>query len=228
MEHVGELTGTSAGERHRQFLSHQLFWDMQSMIEGFIGLVEYREQRWGGCAGVRARSCSQDSLESLFGRLRMACGSGQAVSMIKAVQALPREDARTEARWAARASTNSGRSGSVAPVSSGRFGLFDAERIQLPPSFKATRDAVLASAHAPTLWPVVWVSLRTAQTADQEAFTRSVDFRSRRFYWLSTEKHINKTGFSRMKVGLALDVMRFDTAIQLSLERYGVQHIVRP
>ena len=91
MEHVGELTGTSAGERHRQFLSHQLFWDMQSMIEGFIGLVEYREQRWGGCAGVRARSCSQDSLESLFGRLRMACGSGQAVSMIKAVHRLCHE-----------------------------------------------------------------------------------------------------------------------------------------
>ena len=91
MEHVGDLTGTRAGERHRQFLSHQLFWDMQSMIEGFIGLVEYREQRWGGCAGVRARSCSQDSLESLFGRLRMACGSGQAVSMIKAVHRLCHE-----------------------------------------------------------------------------------------------------------------------------------------
>ena len=67
------------------------------MIEGFCGLVEYREQRWTK-ANIRARSCSQDSLESLFGRLRMACGSGQAVSMAKAVQALPREDQRTEVR----------------------------------------------------------------------------------------------------------------------------------
>jgi hypothetical protein len=95
IEHMGRRAGALAKETHSHFLSHQLYYDLQTMIEGFIGLVRDREARWGQ-AGVRARNVCQDSLESMFGRLRFACGSGQAVSMFKACHGLPREDERTQ------------------------------------------------------------------------------------------------------------------------------------
>ena len=39
--------------------------------------------------------------------------------------------------------------------------------------------------------------------------------------WLTTAQHINRTGFSRMKVGLAIDVCSIKTANQLRLRRHG-------
>ena len=38
---------------------------------------------------------------------------------------------------------------------------------------------------------------------------------------MHTAAHINKTGFSRMKVGLAIDVCSILTANQLRLRRHG-------
>jgi hypothetical protein len=224
-EHIGEVLEMSATDCHSHFLSHQLYWDIQCMIEGFIGLIQYRETRWGKAA-VRARNCSQDSLESLFGRIRMACGSGQSVSMIKAVQALPREDARTQVRWAAkcRNNTNSGRSGSNVPVgNSGRSGLPDSEQIRpVPSDFDAQKARVLACTKdsLPTLWPIYWATLRAVQEADETAFKER--YRSRRLYWLSTATHLNKTGFSRMRVGLALDVMQYAVAAVMLALRVGL------
>ena len=45
--------------------------------------------------------------------------------------------------------------------------------------------------------------------------------KQRRMRWLTTATHINRTGFSRMKVGLAIDVCKIDTANQLRLRRHG-------
>ena len=69
LAHEARLQGWSAADMHSHFLSHQLAYDIETMIEGFVGLIAYRVQRWGR-AGIRARQITQDSLESLFGRLR--------------------------------------------------------------------------------------------------------------------------------------------------------------
>lgn len=226
-EHFGNVAQLSKTECHKKFLSHQLYWDIQLMIEGFIGLVQYREQRWGlGNADVRARNCSQDSLESLFGRLRMACGSGQAVSMSKAVQALPREDQRTQVRWSykVRQTTNSGRSGSDAASgsdssSNGPSGLATSEAIRpLTAAFYLELRQTLAATTVPSCRPVLWKTLRDVVEADESAFLNY--YRLRRLYWINTAIHIVKSGFSRMRVGLALDVMRFDVASYFHALRY--------
>eukprot|EP00966_Prymnesium_polylepis_P225902 5225378-Prymnesium_polylepis.1 len=63
----------------------------------------------------------------------------------------------------------------------------------------------MAAARAPGAPPahgVYWQILRDLQNPDEE---RQRDGgRKLRFHWLSTAKHINKTGFSRMRVGLAV------------------------
>ena len=227
---IGTDQGARKGEYHKHGLSHQLFFDVQCMIEGFIGLVEYRESRWV-TANVRARACSQDSLESLFARLRMACGSGQAVSMMKAVQALPRIDAQTQVRARVAAviarSTNSGRSGSIAPGAAltGRSGLADSERIRpVSDTYRGQLQRVLGSHWMPSLTAVHWKHIGDLQARDENAFLQRRQ-QHRFFFWLTHEKHFKKTGFSRMRVGLALDVMSIPTASMCQCVRFGAMHI---
>ena len=43
----------------------------------------------------------------------------------------------------------------------------------------------------------------------------------RLLHWLRASQHINKTGFSRMKVGLAVAVVSIKTARQMRLHRRG-------
>ena len=74
-------------------LSHQLFFDVQMMVEGFIGLLQYMEQKYGSIA-IIARKLNQDSLESLFGHLRFLCGGGSDPNIFKAVHALPTVEAQ--------------------------------------------------------------------------------------------------------------------------------------
>ena len=68
----------AAGQKSARGFSHQLLWDTQIMIEGFLGLLSDLQVRHGSFI-VRVRMLNQDSLESMFGRIRMACGSGNDV-----------------------------------------------------------------------------------------------------------------------------------------------------
>ena len=194
-EHEGQLSGWTAAETHARFLSHQIFYDIQTMIEGFIGLVAYREQRWGA-ASIRARQITQDSLESLFGRLRYSCGGADAVSMARAVRALPREDERTQVRWRQQTAHqrdrfNSGRVGEG-------FDLPDRCRIVLPADFDQQLAAALSTT-APAVagvsaYPIFWKTLSDIVAADEYHF--KTYGRARVIYWLSVSRHMVLTGFS--------------------------------
>ena len=218
---VGELQGMSKKEANSHFFSHQLYFDIQMMIEGFIGLVRYRELRWGS-ASVRPRSAaSQDSLESLFGRLRYSCGGATSVSMARALAALNKIDRQTDVRWAHRQGSNS--AGAAAAAGPVRSGLADREAIRLPTDFDAVHQRALQ--HPAVGSPVLagigihWRQIRDAQAEDE---ARLVGRRPKRMFWLKTSTHMNKTGFSRMRVGLARDVISPRTAAQLQLRRYGL------
>ena len=222
-EHYGRLEGTSPTETHSHFITHQLYYDVQTAIEGLIGLVEYRQARWHGAGPVRVRCLSQDSLESLFGRLRFACGSGNTLGMFRACHALPLEDAKTQERWRRKTAlggpaVRGNNSGSVR--GSGGGGLPDSARITLPDDFDAQTAAALAVTQVPERVPIHWSALADVQKKDEEAFRENR--RSRFFYWLQTAKHITLTGFSKMKVGWAIDVLRPETANLLQAIRLGL------
>ena len=232
-ERTGELNkaapaGVAFDYSHKlHFLSHQLYFDLQMMIEGFVGLLQYREACWGvGCAAIRVRSaCTQDSLESLFGRLRYACGSGQGVSMMMAAANLPKQDTLTQMRFRKanereRAGFNSGRIASAATAGTPtRSGLNDKYAISLPADFDSRHAAVMASRQMPPTYPILWQTLRALVEKDETASREQQ--RPRRMRWLTVSKHMNKTGFSRMKVGLAMDTLSFGTADMLELDSYG-------
>ena len=51
---------------------------------------------------------------------------------------------------------------------------------------------------------VLWETLRRVQVKDEN---RQRAFGAKLMYWLTTSQHINRTGFSRMRVGLAIAVL---------------------
>ena len=71
----------------------------------------------------------------------------------------------------------------------------------------------------PPTYPILWQTLRALVEKDETA-SRDQQ-RPRRMRWLTMSKHMNKTGFSRMKVGLAMDTLSFGTADMLELDSYG-------
>lgn len=210
-------------ERSSRFISHQLYFDTQMMIKGFVGLLTYLEAR-DGVIRVIVRKLNQDSLESLFGQLRFNCGSGRDPSIFKAVNALPRVEQmrkiRRQARYNAR--TNSGQAGSSVRVGGGGGSdWLDGHRIKLPADFNAQAAAARAAwAEEPKAHPVRWQTLREIQAEDEELARRTGGHRNMR--WLRASQHINKTGFSRMRVGLAVAVVSIKTAKQLRLHRMGM------
>ena len=109
-----------AKERASHFLSHQLYFDTQMMIEGFVGLLTYLEAR-DGVICVIARKLNQHSLESLFGQLRFNCGSGRDPSMFKTIHAMSRVETqrvvRRGVRYAQARRRNSGQTGDSEPCS---------------------------------------------------------------------------------------------------------------
>ena len=207
--HNAQLPGKSAKERSSHGFSHQLFWDTQMMIEGFLGLLEDLQHRHQAF-DVRVRMLNQDSLESLFGRIRMACGSGRDPNLLKVLQAIPRAEAVALATAGIRGAgpsadkTNSGQAGQVGAAPKGYPGAWvDRLRIQLPPNFAQLCQAAAQSPSTPSPHEVLWQTLRELQAADE---ARPLG-QGKLMYWLTTSKHINKTGFSRMRVGLAIAVL---------------------
>ena len=217
-ELYGRLEGTNATVTHSHFISPHLYYDLQTMVEGFIGLLKYRNDKWGAQGAVRVRCLSQDSLESLFGRLRFACGSGNTLGMFRACHALPLEDERTQERWRRRTALRG--SNSAGMHGSGGGGLPDTQRITLPQDFDARLAAALAATAVPMRHRIHWSTLADVQKEDEAKFKAGT--RGRFFYWLQTAKQIVLTGFSKMKVGWAIDILRPETRMTLRAKRLGL------
>jgi len=66
-------------------------------IEGFLDMLHDQVKRHGSCC-VLPRLISQDSLESFFGSLRYACGSGNHPELLKVINAVLAVEAQREAR----------------------------------------------------------------------------------------------------------------------------------
>ena len=214
--------GLTAAQKAARGFSHQLLWDTQIMIEGFLGLLSDLHARHGSFI-VRVRMLNQDSLESLFGRIRMACGSGNDPTMLKVLQSATRAEDVAMARADIRnrrieQNTNSGQAGAVglpkpgawisrlrvvldrnvAPTSQGL------DRVLADCPFEAACERASRAASAPLDHEVLWQTLRQVQMRDEK---RQRAFGRKLMYWLTTSKHINRTGFSRMRVGLAIAVL---------------------
>ena len=78
----------------------------------------------------------------------------------------------------------------------------DRHRIIMPADFHQRCMAARTAGEA--VHEVLWQTLRTLQTADERRQQRN---QPKLFPWLTTAKHINKTSFSRMRVGLAIAVL---------------------
>ena len=192
------------------------------MIEGFLGLLSDLQVRHGSFI-VRVRMLNQDSLESLFGRIRMACGSGNDPTMLKVLQSATRAEDVAVANAGIRnrrteQNTNSGQAGAVGLPRPGAW--IDRHRVVLERHvgrtsqgldqvlagcpFKAACEQASQAASAPLDHEVMWQTLRQVQMRDEK---RQRAFGRKLMYWLTTSKHINRTGFSRMRVGLAIAVL---------------------
>ena len=95
----------------------------------------------------------------------------------------------------------------------------DRLRIVLPPDFaQRCLDGRLPTAAGEH--EVLWQALRELQARDE----RRPLGEAKLMHWLTTAKHINKTGFSRMRVGLAIAVLIWtygaEMADALQLLRY--------
>ena len=107
---VGETV--SAKERASWGLSHQLFFDLQLEIEGFLGLLHDQVEHHSSVC-LQPRKLSQDTLESLFGCLLYACGGGNHPELMGVVRGTrPAEDriaAKRRLNAQRKAKMNSGR-----------------------------------------------------------------------------------------------------------------------
>jgi hypothetical protein len=215
---------TNASNKPRpawHFLSHQLYFDTQLMIEGFVGLLTYLEQR-DGVIRIIARKINQDSLESLFGHIRFNCGSGRDPNIFRVVHSATRvEDQRLQKaaqRKAYRARTNSGQAGSSEPVNGGTSWL-DGHRIRMPADLEVQTEAAIALLPGgPPAHPVKWVTLRDFQDKDEKNAKRGIP---RKMHWLHKARDLDMTGFALMKVGPAVRVVSIKTAKQMRLHRRG-------
>jgi hypothetical protein len=212
----------AAAQKAARGFSHQLLWDTQIMIEGFLGLLSDLQVRHGSFI-VRVRMLNQDSPESLFGRIRMACGSGNDPTMLKVLQSATRAEDVAVARAGIRnrrteQNTNSGQAGAVGLPQPGawidRHRVVLERRVGRTPQgldqvlagcpFKAACEQASQAASAPLDHEVMWQTLRQVQMRDEK---RQRAFGRKLMFWLTTSKHINRTGFSRMRVGLAIAVL---------------------
>ena len=216
--HISRCT-QAVNEASIHALSHQLFFDAHMMVEGFVGLLDDLAFRWGNVA-VCARKLNQDSLESLFGHLRFLCGGGSDPNIFKAVHALPTIEAQRDislktARWR---SMNSSQPARRAVAASGDTTWLSGHHICKPATYAALCAQARVAKCAPH--PVYWQTLREIQKVDEIA-CREKRGGHRVLRMLKENTHINKTGFSRMRVGLARDVVGIALARLLQLLRLG-------
>ena len=228
-----------SADRGRWGLSHQLFFDLQCMVEGFVGLVDDLLQEHGSLALLASPTLNQDTLESLFGLLRYNAGGGRDVSVFKLMHGagaaekhkrdckelrsrLKKRNADPDA--AQQPSYKRAKKGAILPAPPGtqplpRWGLRE------PAGFDRACAAMLAEACVPghrvrpTL-PVSWQTLRRIQAWDEDSHQMKL------MHWL-TARHFNLSSYEKMNVGLAKGVLQLPTARMLHFMRVWAKELYR-
>jgi len=238
----------SAAEKKAMGFSHQLLFDTNLCITGFIDVVADLERRHGtgdfkaktGCRLIARKLC-QDALESLFGRLRQALGGKREVSVLDASTRIERlekkatskarrqkESKKRLKRQNASANSDSEDDSAAAPVAAAPAaaaltpkapGWLDEHRILLDHTAVKIRHAAAMAAPKFQVHHLEWRTLKKIQAEDEDRSRLTGCWR--RMRWLTAAQHMNKTGFSRMKVGLSLNILCIKTANQLRLRRHG-------
>lgn len=231
----------SQTERAKWGLSHQLWFDLDLMIEGFIGLINSMVAEFGaGNVAVRGRAMNQDTLESMFSSLRYLCGGGSDPSAYQVMQCVdPAEQQRREKQQAVasrKRKANSGVNDDEVPVRRGweDTACYDDEppepdepdgeephlmkwALREPPDFDERFQQLLQPGAPASLlresFEVSWKRLRKVQEWDA-----TTNGELRMMPWLSS-KHFNRDNYDKMNVGMALNIMSVDTVRMLCFLR---------
>lgn len=226
---VGEEKSTE--ERARWGLSHQLFFDVQLEIEGTLDLLRDQVERHGSVC-LCARRLSQDSLESLFGQLRFACGGGNHPELLKVTSgaraAEESNDAKRRVSGQRKRKRNSGRedesrttmasweaerattkrtaaAAAIAEVAGPRRKL-QRWHMKEPHDFDAQLQAQLQPGARIKCNPVSWATMKRIQEWDAEH-----NFGARVFHKL-TPAHFDRKGPLKMNMGIVIDIFSRTTA----------------
>ena len=87
--------GMEKKERSAQGMTHQLYYDTHSMVDAFLRLLRALENDHPNGFTIFARRLCQDSLESLFGRLRQANGGQRDLSVKSIVDAVDKVEEKS-------------------------------------------------------------------------------------------------------------------------------------
>ena len=87
--------GMEKKERSAQGMTHQLYYDTHSMVDAFLRLLQALENDHPNGFRIFARRLCQDSLESLFGRLRQANGGQRDLSVKSIVDAVDKVEEKS-------------------------------------------------------------------------------------------------------------------------------------
>lgn len=233
--------GKTKMQRAAMGLTHQLFYDTHSLIDAWLRLLKSFEQSHTTFSILARRVC-QDSLESLFGRMRQACGGQRDLSAKSIAEQLPKQEAKgrrkatrvkslEQRRNASMGGTDDGDAGTAAG-DAGTAAAHAASSVAAPPSWLAehriTLPADAEAQHAAALIAastalgpghhVRWATLRYVQAEDEARLRRGNKKFMRK---LTTAKHINRTSYAALKVDLALHILSLEVADQLRLRRHG-------
>jgi hypothetical protein len=227
---VGAGQGCTSAERAAWGLSHQLFFDLQLEIEGFLDLLHDQIERHGSVS-LLPRKLSQDSLESLFGCLRYACGGGNHPELLTAVRGARAAEERIAAKRrvtaARKAKSNSGRTDetatkmtswearrSTAKRSAAAAAIAEVQpktrqrrwHMREPAGFDESWQQYLQPGREPALaHAVCWTTMRDIQEWDMQHF-------GTRLFHKLTPAHFERTSHSRMNMGIVIDVFSRETA----------------
>ena len=232
---VGQAVG--AKDRASWGLSHQLFFDLQLEIEGFLGLLHDQIERHDSVC-LQPRKLSQDTLESLFGCLRYACGGGNHPELMGVVRGTrPAEDriaAKRRVSAQRKARMNSGRtdesrtkmayweeSRATAKRTAAAAALEEVKpkkrerrwHMTEPAGFGESWQRYLQPGMAPAMAHAVsWSTMKAIQDWDMQHF-------GTRLFHKLTPAHFERTAHSRMNMGIVIDIFSRETARGLRMLR---------
>ena len=213
-------------ERRAWGLSHQLLFDLECMVEGFVGLVDDLLLEHGSLALLASPTLNQDTLESLFGVLRYSSGGGRDVTCSQlqhgTSDAQKRQADRKELKQRLK-KRNADPDAAQEPAWKRRaYGEVTQQaaaprwRLAEPPNFNTWAHALVWSASQPyhnasAAHPVSWKTMREIQRWDEQHNLKLMHH--------LTPGHFDRSGYDRMNVGLAKDIMCVPTARALHFLR---------
>jgi len=228
-----------AAERAKWGVSHQLFFDFQLEIEGFLGLLHDQLERHGSVC-LLPRRLSQDSLESLFGCLRYACGGGNHPELLKVANGVRATEERIAAKrrvngqrkrkqnsgredekptrmasWEAQRATAKRQAANAAITEAvGPHARLRRWHLSEPPGFEASWQLHLQPGAQPAVaHPISWATMKQLQVWDQETH-----FGTKAFHKL-TPTHFDRRGALKMNMGIVIDIFSRETARGLRMLR---------